>query len=53
VHIPDNYLSPATCGTLVLAVAPVWTVAVIKVKAQIKAKRETLPMLGIAASLAF
>lgn len=53
MHIPDNYLSPATCGTLVLAVAPVWTVAVIKVKAQIKEKRETLPMLGIAASLAF
>ncbi|BDZ30243.1 cobalt transporter CbiM [Lactiplantibacillus sp. WILCCON 0030] len=53
MHIPDNYLSPATCGTLVLAVAPVWTVAVIKVKAQIKQKRETLPMLGIAASLAF
>ncbi|WP_137625115.1 cobalt transporter CbiM [Lactiplantibacillus pingfangensis] len=53
MHIPDNYLSPATCGTLVLAVAPVWTVAVIKVKAQVKAKRETLPMLGIAASLAF
>lgn len=53
MHIPDNYLSPATCGTLVAAMAPVWTVAVIKVKAQVKEHHETLPMLGIAASLAF
>lgn len=53
MHIPDNYLSPATCGTLVAAMAPIWTVAVIKVKAQVKEHRETLPMLGIAASLAF
>lgn len=53
MHIPDNYLSPATCGTLVTAMAPVWTVAVLKVKVQIKKHHETLPMLGIAASLAF
>ncbi|MCE2138890.1 cobalamin biosynthesis protein CbiM, partial [Streptococcus thermophilus] len=33
--------------------APVWTVAVLKVKVQIKKHHETLPMLGIAASLAF
>ncbi|WP_047998679.1 cobalt transporter CbiM [Lactiplantibacillus herbarum] len=53
MHIPDNYLSPATCGTLIAAMAPIWTVAGIKVKAQIKRHHETLPMLGIAASLAF
>lgn len=53
MHIPDNYLSPATCGTLVTAMVPVWTVAVLKVKVQLKTHRETLPMLGIAASLAF
>lgn len=53
MHIPDNYLSPATCGTLVAAMAPVWTVSVLKVKAQVKKRHETLPMLGIAASLAF
>lgn len=53
MHIPDNYLSPATCGTLVAAMAPVWTVSVLKVKAQVKKHHETLPMLGIAASLAF
>ena len=53
MHIPDNYLSPATCGTLAVAMTPIWTVAVLKVKVQIKQHRETLPMLGIAASLAF
>ncbi|MFC6164847.1 cobalt transporter CbiM [Lactiplantibacillus dongliensis] len=53
MHIPDNYLSPATCGTLAIAMAPIWTVAVLKVKVQIKQHRETLPMLGIAAALAF
>ncbi|AVK64138.1 cobalamin biosynthesis protein CbiM [Lactobacillus sp. CBA3606] len=53
MHIPDNYLSPATCGTLVAAMAPIWTVAVLKVKVQIKTHHETLPMLGIAAALAF
>ncbi|MFC6180784.1 cobalt transporter CbiM [Lactiplantibacillus daowaiensis] len=53
MHIPDNYLSPATCGTLAVAMVPIWTVAVLKVKVQLKRQRETLPMLGIAASLAF
>lgn len=53
MHIPDNYLSPATCGTLLLAVAPIWTVSVLKVKAQIKTKRETIPMMGVTAALAF
>ncbi|TPR19265.1 cobalt transporter CbiM [Apilactobacillus timberlakei] len=53
MHIPDNYLSPTTCGTLLAAVTPVWTIAVIKVKAQIKKHHETLPMIGISSSLAF
>ncbi|TPR26367.1 cobalt transporter CbiM [Apilactobacillus micheneri] len=53
MHIPDNYLSPVTCGTLFAAVTPIWTIAVIKVKKQIKKHHETLPMIGIASSLAF
>ncbi|MDA5387918.1 hypothetical protein OUQ92_000785 [Loigolactobacillus backii] len=32
---------------------PIWTVSVLKVKAQIKEKKETIPLLGVAASLAF
>ncbi|WP_238595630.1 energy-coupling factor ABC transporter permease [Loigolactobacillus backii] len=53
MHIPDNYLSPTTCGTLIAAMTPIWTVSVLKVKAQIKEKKETVPLLGVAASLAF
>ncbi|ANK60551.1 cobalt transporter CbiM [Loigolactobacillus backii] len=53
MHIPDNYLSPTTCGTLIAVMTPIWTVSVLKVKAQIKEKKETIPLLGVAASLAF
>ncbi|MFD1317941.1 cobalt transporter CbiM [Loigolactobacillus zhaoyuanensis] len=53
MHIPDNYLSPATCGVMLTAMAPIWTVSVLKVKAQIKEKKETVPLIGVAAALAF
>lgn len=53
MHIPDNYLSPATCGVMITAMAPIWTVSVLKVKAQIKTKKETVPLIGVAAALAF
>lgn len=53
MHIPENYLSPATCITMFAAMAPVWYVSAKKVKVQIKEKEETLPQLGIGASLAF
>ncbi|NYC17929.1 ABC-type Co2+ transport system permease subunit [Clostridium beijerinckii] len=32
MHIPDNYLSPATCAVMGAAMIPVWTRAVTKVK---------------------
>lgn len=53
MHIPENYLSPATCATMFAAMAPVWYVSAKKVKVQIKKKKENLVQLGIGASLAF
>lgn len=53
MHIPDNYLSPQTCITMFVAMTPVWAVSISKVKVQIKEKKETIPLLGIASSLSF
>lgn len=53
MHIPDNYLSPASCAVLAVAVAPVVGLSITKVKAQLKENKELAPMLGIAASLSF
>ena len=53
MHIPDNYLSPASCAVLAVAAAPVVGISITKVKAQLKENKELAPMLGIAASLSF
>lgn len=53
MHIPENYLSPATCATMIAAMAPVWYVSAKKVKVQIEEKKENLVQLGIGASLVF
>jgi len=51
MHIPDNYLSPATCAVLGAAMVPVWAVSVKKVKEEVsKAK---MPLLGIGAAFSF
>lgn len=51
MHIPDNYLSPATCAVMGATMVPVWTKAVKKVKEEIpKAK---IPMLGVGAAFSF
>lgn len=51
MHIPDNYLSPATCAVMGAAMVPVWTKAVKKVKEEIpKAK---IPLLGVGAAFSF
>lgn len=51
MHIPDNYLSPATCAVLGAAMVPVLAVSIKKVKEEIsKAK---LPQLGIGAAFSF
>ena len=53
MHIPDNYLSPQTCAVLFTAAVPVIALSLKKVKIQIAEKKETVPMLGISASLSF
>ena len=53
MHIPDNYLSPASCAVLAVAAAPVVGLSITNVKAQLKENKELAPMLGIAASLSF
>lgn len=51
MHIPDNYLSPATCAVMGAAMVPVWTIAVKKVKKEIT--KEKLPLMGIGAAFSF
>jgi len=51
MHIPDNYLSPATCAVMGAAMAPVWAVAVRKVTREVD--RARVPLLGIGAALSF
>lgn len=51
MHIPDNYLSPATCATLGAAMVPVWIISTKKVKEEIP--KEKLPELGICAAFSF
>lgn len=51
MHIPENYLSPATCAVMGASMVPVWRKAVEKVKTEIpKAK---IPLLGIGAAFSF
>ena len=51
MHIPDNYLSPATCAVMGAAMVPVWAMAIKKVKVEIpKAK---IPLLGVGAAFSF
>jgi cobalt/nickel transport system permease protein len=51
MHIPDNYLSPATCAVMGAAMVPVWAVAVKKVGAEVE--KAKIPLLGIAAAFSF
>ncbi|QNQ80923.1 cobalt transporter CbiM [Lactobacillus sp. PV034] len=53
MHMPDNYLSPATCGTMFALAAPVVGLSIKKVKVQLNEKKELAPMLGITSSLSF
>ena len=50
MHIPDNYLGPATCAALTAAMVPVWTLSVRQVKRLPTAR---IPMLGIGAAFSF
>lgn len=51
MHIPDNYLSPATCAVMGAAMVPVWAVAVTKVRKELP--KEKIPLLGIGAAFSF
>lgn len=51
MHIPDNYLSPSTCAVMTVAMVPVWTYAIKKVKIEIT--KEKMPLLGVGAAFSF
>lgn len=51
MHIPDNYLSPATCAALGAAMAPVWAKSIKKIKTELE--KVKMPLLGIGAAFSF
>ncbi len=50
MHIPDGYLSPATCATLGAAMVPVWAIAARRVERTVKSRYVPLVALGAAYS---
>ncbi len=51
MHIPDGYLSPATCGTMYAVSAPFWYLAVNRVR-KVLANR-TVPVLALFSAFSF
>jgi cobalt/nickel transport system permease protein len=51
MHIPENYLSPATCGVMAAAMVPVWAHAVKKVNEELP--KDKIPLLGVGAAFSF
>ncbi len=51
MHIPDGYLSPATCGVFGLGMLPVWAMASRVVKKNLKAR--LVPYLAIGSAFSF
>jgi cobalt/nickel transport system permease protein len=51
MHIPDGYLSPATCAALYAASAPFWYVAVRRLKRLIA--NRLIPLLSVFAAFSF
>lgn len=51
MHIPENYLSPSTCGVMVAAMVPAWAHAARRVRDDLPA--EKVPLLGVAAAFSF
>lgn len=51
MHIPDGYLSPATCGVFYAAMAPVWYYASKRAEKELKLKH--LPLLALGAAFTF
>ena len=51
MHIPENYLSPASCAVMGAAMLPVWVHAVKKVSREMP--KEKIPLVGIGAAFSF
>ncbi|HEV7403600.1 MAG TPA: cobalt transporter CbiM [Chthoniobacteraceae bacterium] len=51
MHIPDGYLSPATCAALYAGAAPFWLVALRRVQATFRAR--TMPLLSLLSAFSF
>ena len=51
MHIPDGYLSPATCGTLYAVSVPFWYLAVSRVRKVLT--HRTVPVLALFAAFSF
>lgn len=51
MHIPDGYLSPTTCGTLYVAAAPFWYVALRKVQRLLSTR--LVPLIAVFAAFSF
>ena len=51
MHIPDGYLSPATCAVLYGAAAPFWYTALQRVKKSLSTR--FVPLLSVMAALSF
>ena len=50
MHIPDGYLSPATCGVLAAAMVPVWATAATRARRVVKSRYAPLMAVGAAYS---
>lgn len=51
MHIPENYLSPQTCGVMAAAMVPVWVISVRKVRKELPAEKTA--MIGVGAAFSF
>ncbi|MFQ5441272.1 MAG: cobalt transporter CbiM [Thermodesulfobacteriota bacterium] len=51
MHIPDGYLSPATCSVFYGAMAPLWYISSRKVEKRLKVKE--MPLMAFAAAFGF
>lgn len=51
MHIPDGYLSPATCGTMYAVSVPFWYLAINRVRKVLT--NRTVPVLAIFAAFSF
>ena len=51
MHIPDGYLSPATCVTLYAGAAPFWYVALKRVEKSLSSRM--VPLLSVCAAFSF